>query len=90
MSSYGGPFGSTSASALEANDDGILLGLVLISADADVDPDAAGGRLEVDLEASWRSIWSSLGRLLEVSRRSLGDFLEVNWKSIGRLLGNAF
>ena len=75
MSRYGGPHGSTSASALEANDDGILLGLLLISADADVDPDAAGGRLEVDLEASWKSIWKSLGGLVEVdsevSRRSI-------------------
>ena len=51
----------TSASALEANDDGIQVLLVLICADADVDPDATGSLLEVDLEASWRSIRRSLG-----------------------------
>ena len=71
MFRYGGPHGSTSASALEANDDGILLGLLLISADADVDPDAAGGRLDVDLDASWRSLGGLLEVDLEVSRRSI-------------------
>ena len=59
--------------------------LVLICADGDGDGDAAGGLLEVSLEASWRSIRTSLGGILEVdlepSWSSLEVELAVAWRS---------
>ena len=60
---------------------------MLICADADVDGDAAGGLLDVSLEASWRSIWSRFGDLLEVGLALLEVGLEASWESLGRSLG---
>ena len=63
--SVGGRFGSTSASAWR-----------LFCADADVDPDAPRGVLEVSLELSWTSIWSS--KLILVILINLCDSVRIS------------
>ena len=42
--------------------------------------------LEVDLEASWRSIWSRFGCLLQVSWESFSGLSAVSWRSLGHPL----